>query len=61
MVSVVEIPEKMTSPIIVNQPEPIQKPEIERGMIEVLSDLQNRPEWARIPIVGILEILGPEP
>ena len=34
---------------------------LERGMIEVLSDLQNRPEWARIPIVGILEILGPEP
>ena len=33
---------------------------LERGMIEVLSDLQNRPEWARIPIVGILEILGPE-
>ena len=34
---------------------------LERGMIEVLSDLQNRPEWTRIPIVGILEILGPEP
>ncbi|HVH89369.1 MAG TPA: maltose alpha-D-glucosyltransferase [Terriglobales bacterium] len=34
---------------------------IERGMIEILSDLQNRPEWARIPIVGMLEILGPEP
>jgi len=34
---------------------------LERGMIEVLSDLENRPEWARIPIVGILEILGPEP
>ncbi|MBV9145631.1 MAG: phosphotransferase, partial [Acidobacteria bacterium] len=34
---------------------------LERGMIEVLSDLQNRPEWAKIPIVGILEILGPEP
>ena len=35
MVSVAEMPEKMTSPIIVNQPEPIQKPEIERGMIEI--------------------------
>ena len=34
---------------------------LERGMIEVLSDLENRPEWTRIPIVGILEILGPEP
>jgi len=34
---------------------------LERGMIEVLSDLQNRPEWTRIPIVGILEILGSEP
>ena len=34
---------------------------LERGLIEILSDLQNRPEWARIPIVGILEILGPEP
>ena len=34
---------------------------LERGLIEVLSDLQNRPEWTRIPIVGILEILGPEP
>jgi len=34
---------------------------LERGMIEIVSDLQNRPEWSRIPIVGILEILGPEP
>ena len=34
---------------------------LERGLIEILSDLQNRPEWARIPIVGMLEILGPEP
>jgi maltose alpha-D-glucosyltransferase/alpha-amylase len=34
---------------------------LERGLIEVVSDLLNRPEWARIPIVGILEILGPEP
>lgn len=34
---------------------------IERGLIEVFSDLQNRPEWSRIPIAGILEILGPEP
>jgi len=34
---------------------------VERGLIEVLSDLQNRPEWTRIPIVGLLEILGPEP
>ena len=34
---------------------------LERGLIEILSDLQNRPEWSRIPIVGILEILGPEP
>jgi len=34
---------------------------IERGLIEVFSDLQNRPEWSRIPITGILEILGPEP
>ena len=33
---------------------------LERGMIEIISDLQNRPEWARIPIVGILEILGSE-
>ena len=31
MVSVIEMPEKITSQIIVNQPEPIQKPEIERG------------------------------
>ena len=35
MVSVAELLEKMTSPIIVNQPEPIQKSEIERGMIEI--------------------------
>jgi maltose alpha-D-glucosyltransferase/alpha-amylase len=34
---------------------------LERGLIEIVSDLQNRPEWSRIPIVGILEILGPEP
>jgi maltose alpha-D-glucosyltransferase / alpha-amylase len=34
---------------------------LERGLIEVVSDLQNRPEWARIPIVGILEILGSQP
>jgi maltose alpha-D-glucosyltransferase / alpha-amylase len=34
---------------------------IERGLIEVFSDLQNRPEWSRIPIAGILEILGSEP
>jgi len=34
---------------------------LERGLIEVLSDLQNRPQWSRIPIVGILEILGQEP
>jgi maltose alpha-D-glucosyltransferase/alpha-amylase len=34
---------------------------LERAMIEIVSDLQNRPEWARIPIVGMLEILGPEP
>jgi predicted trehalose synthase len=34
---------------------------LERGLIEIVSDLQNRREWARIPIVGILEILGPEP
>ena len=33
---------------------------LERGLIEVVSDLQNRPEWSRIPIVGILEILGSE-
>jgi maltose alpha-D-glucosyltransferase/alpha-amylase len=33
---------------------------LERGLIEVVSDLLNRPEWARIPIVGILEILGSE-
>ena len=35
MVSVAEMPEKMTSPIIATQPAPIQKPEIERGMIEI--------------------------
>jgi phosphate transport system ATP-binding protein len=35
MVSVAEMREKMTSPSIVNQPEPIQKPEIERSMIEI--------------------------
>ena len=34
MVSVAEMPE-ITSPIIVNQPEPIPKSEIERGMIEI--------------------------
>jgi maltose alpha-D-glucosyltransferase/alpha-amylase len=34
---------------------------LERGLIEIISDLQNRPEWSRIPIVGILEVLGPEP
>ena len=34
MVSVAEMPET-TSQFIVNQPEPIQKPEIERGMIEI--------------------------
>jgi maltose alpha-D-glucosyltransferase/alpha-amylase len=34
---------------------------LERGLIEVASDLQNRPAWARIPIVGIIETLGPEP
>jgi maltose alpha-D-glucosyltransferase/alpha-amylase len=34
---------------------------LERGLIEVASDLQNRPAWARIPITGILETLGPEP
>jgi maltose alpha-D-glucosyltransferase / alpha-amylase len=34
---------------------------LERGLIEVVSDLQNRPEWSRIPIVGILEILGSHP
>jgi len=33
---------------------------LERGMIEVQSDLQNRPDWTRIPIVGMLEILGPD-
>jgi maltose alpha-D-glucosyltransferase/alpha-amylase len=33
---------------------------LERGLIEISSDLQNRREWARIPIVGILELLGPE-
>jgi phosphate transport system ATP-binding protein len=34
MVSVAEMPET-TSQFIVNQPEPIQKPEIEQGMIEI--------------------------
>jgi maltose alpha-D-glucosyltransferase/alpha-amylase len=33
---------------------------LERGLIEIASDLLNRPAWARIPIVGILETLGPE-
>jgi len=35
MVSIAEMPEKITSQIMVNQPEPMQKPEIERGMIEI--------------------------
>jgi phosphate transport system ATP-binding protein len=35
MVSIAEMPEKITSQIMVNQPEPIQKPEVERGMIEI--------------------------
>ena len=35
MVSIAEMPEKITSQIMVNQPEPIQKPKIERGMIEM--------------------------
>jgi predicted trehalose synthase len=34
---------------------------LERGLIEIASDLQNRPAWSRIPIVGILEVLVPEP
>ena len=33
---------------------------LERALIEVWSDLQNRVEWVRIPIVGIIELLGPE-
>jgi phosphate transport system ATP-binding protein len=35
MVSVAEMPEKITSQIMVNQPKPMQKPEVERGMIEI--------------------------
>jgi phosphate transport system ATP-binding protein len=35
MVSIAEMPEQITSQIMVNQPEPIQKPEIDRGMIEI--------------------------
>jgi ATP-binding cassette subfamily F protein uup len=35
MVSVAEMPEKITSPIIATQPEPMQKSETERSMIEI--------------------------
>jgi maltose alpha-D-glucosyltransferase/alpha-amylase len=34
---------------------------LEKAVYEIEYELNNRPEWARIPLLGLLDLLGPAP